>query len=129
MVVKTYTIHEFLELQRKREVQEIERKLSDRKFFKVAVFTLAIILRGTEALATGDPIPAITPIVMKILYTLQYIGIFVCVFMWIKEVINAISSGDGIKELVSITVKYVFLGIALYVVPEFILGIPKMMGR
>jgi|GEM_PF-1518054 len=120
---KTYTIHEFLEMQRENDSIDNRMKyISENSNFKKIISigmgaTLYIINNPSVAFANSglDGIDGLGNIFLTIIRRLGYWIALICA---IAEIIKMASQGGGREEILKVIMKYILIYAALFLIPR-----------
>lgn len=124
MYKKTYTFHQYLELQRRKELSITEKFLATPEYEKAFVFFTGIVFYARDIYASTGSLSGLDKFGIKVLGYGRKIGYWICVIMCIKEIIQSVLSGTEIKDLAKIIIKYFIVVAALWWVPSLFEGIP-----
>lgn len=127
----TYTIPEFLEMQRAEELYNRlghgERKLIKKVMIKGAAMALFLINHPAIALA-ADGLDKIDELGLSFLIISRRIAYWILAIAAIYEILKCSRQGGDKKEITEILMKYVLLYASLFLVPKAFDFIGKYLG-
>lgn len=118
---KSYTIPEFLEMQRAGEIYDglgHKAKKQLQKAFITGLATTAFLINHPSIVFANSGLEEIDVLGMTFLIIVRRIGYWVAILFAIIELIKCVREGGEKQDIMSIVMKYIVIYAALFLIPK-----------
>ncbi len=120
---KTYTIHEFLEMQRENDsidnrMKYISENSNLKKIISIGIGATLYIINNPSVAFANSGLDGLDILGNTFLTIIRRLGYWIALICAIAEIIKMASQGGGREEILKVIMKYILIYAALFLIPR-----------